>query len=228
MIKILDWDSNFFKLKVGSTDKIFDIKKANNFDLIYCFSAPEDNQLNNFYTQIGGKLVDKKVVYTKKCSEKHIILPESIIEIYSENDNPTLNSLATQSGNHSRFKHDSLLPNNSYERLYHIWLKKSLSREIAHHVYSYRVNNEDAGFITLNIKNDIIDIGLIAVNEKFRGKGIGKKLMLCAEYIGQQNEIKQIKVATQKDNISACKFYEALKFKETNTVNIYHYWTVKQ
>lgn len=60
--------------------------------------------------------------------------------------------------------------------------------------------------------NDFIDytafITIIAVDEKFRCKGIGKKLLLQAENTAKQKLMKKIRLSVKDENINAVQFYK--------------------
>ena len=77
---------------------------------------------------------------------------------------------------------------------------------------------------TLKITADKGVIGLIAVSPLSQGKGYGHILndACCNELI--MRNINTIEVATQKDNKSACRFYEKCGFSVQSVTNIYHFW----
>jgi dTDP-4-amino-4,6-dideoxy-D-galactose acyltransferase len=109
-------------------------------------------------------------------------------------------------------------------KLYHLWIKNSVNKKIATDVLVYIENKHEQGLITLNIKDNYGNIGLFSVDEKYRGKSVGKKLMQAAFSKMAHNNIQEISVSTQKANFPACHFYEYQGFILKNQINIYHLW----
>jgi dTDP-4-amino-4,6-dideoxy-D-galactose acyltransferase len=142
----------------------------------------------------------------------------------STNDEKVI-SIGIQSGIYSRFNIDPNFSKAKFKELYAMWMKKSISREIANEVVVYTTEeNEIAGVITLGEKNNNADIGIIAVDNNFRGLNIGKALIQEAVNYSIRKNYSSLQVVTQKNNQAACKFYERCGFTEKHVINIYHYW----
>lgn len=225
MIQNLSWDSNFFSLRIGkTTHKIDPYLVSKNFDLIYCFANSNDQKLNEHFKKIGAKLVDQKIIFYKTPDRLSKPLDNSISIIGVESyDN--LKRLSYQSGEYSRFNIDKRLPAGSFEKLYSSWLRKSLTGEIANKVYVSKYSGIIKGFITLGMKGNKTDIGLLAVDYTSRGLGIGKNLINCSNQHAINRNSQEIQVYTQKQNKNACNFYSKNGFREGDITNIYHYWT---
>jgi dTDP-4-amino-4,6-dideoxy-D-galactose acyltransferase len=231
---ILDWDSKFFgykiasihalKLETGDLNSIIKELGNNSIKLAYCFINPEDEVSINTMKNSSGILVDEKVTYFIH-GFKEVKSVDIQIKSYGlgyPTDNLIL--LALQSGTYSRFKVDQNFKNNEYENLYIEWIKNSVKKTIAGENLIYYESDEEKGFITLAIKKDIGSIGLIAVDEKERGKSIGKKLVNAAFVYFKANGIDKVEVVTQKANKTACLFYESLGFEVKSIIYIYHLW----
>ena len=186
-INTLEWDSMFFGYKIASIQplelesddltRIISELRNNDFKLAYCFVNPDDEVSIKSITNASGLLVDEKVTFSIQ-GFKEIVPESSNIRPYnltylSEN----LKILTLQSGLYSRFKIDPNFQNNEYENLYIEWIKKSVTKSVADEILIYYEGSEEKGFVTLAIKKDIGSIGLIAVDEKERGKSIGRKLV---------------------------------------------------
>jgi GNAT superfamily N-acetyltransferase len=229
MINRLDWDSNFFGVETGKLvveeNQIIDSANFNDFDFVYIFS---DLNLSEEQLKIKtGKihLADQKVVYHKFLKESSDISTD----IHSFDKNrlipEQLYDLAIQSGHYSRFSTDPNISRSSFERLYKIWLERSVSRDIADEVFVYQIDDLVRGFVTLGIKSGRPDIGLVAVNAKHRSLGIGAILLQAAEnWALTKKHSNEIQVVTQGENKGACQFYEKNGYSIDSVTYIYHWW----
>ncbi len=221
------WDSDFFRLSVGKVDMhTFNLtdfeQQKKTFDLIYIFEEPASD-LNDLILTASASLVDQKTTYTKELHSAISISPE--ISMYdATTPNEQLIQLTLQSGIYSRFKSDEHFPAHAYEKLYKEWIFQSCNKSMAFCVLVHGPAESPEGFITVATKDGNAQIGLIAVDEHARGKGIGKKLIEAAEYMAKNHNFNTLKVVTQGANKEACKLYEKCGFEIDNIMNIYHYW----
>jgi dTDP-4-amino-4,6-dideoxy-D-galactose acyltransferase len=228
-IEKLDWDSNFFGIQIGkicysensneaSTDFI-NKTKLKGYKLIYFFAeAPIDVAI---LSVLDLRLFDIKRVYSIKVSKK--VNSEPLIGDYEGNVENVF-SLAYQSGIYSRFKLDSNFNQNFFYELYKEWAIKSVNKTIANYVPVIIEDNDAEAFGTLKLFNDKAVIGLFAVDFNHRRKGLGVKVMQSIFNYTARYGIDQLEVATQKNNIEACSFYEKLGFKLKSETYIYHLW----
>jgi dTDP-4-amino-4,6-dideoxy-D-galactose acyltransferase len=235
IVKISEWDSGFFGYNIASvkpsglinSDLVTVIKdlRKKNVKLIYFFVNHDDEISNKSIKNASGFLVDEKVTFCTKIIKQNVISGSDFVVPYNLNySSEKLKLLALQSGAFSRFNIDSNFHNNEYQKLYLEWIEKSVRKEISDIVLVYKEENDEKGFITLAVRNDIGSIGLIAVDEKERGKSIGKKLVNEAFIYFIERNIESVEVVTQKANDGACKFYKSLGFEIKSIVNVYHLW----
>ncbi len=230
MIEYLDWDSRFFKIKIGKTatkeltelqlNEIYSQKSNCGYDLVYLFCKNVHPEIEASIFKNNGALVDLKVTYSRIINKKQIIaLPE--IETYKGPLSSELLNLVLASGHKSRFKKDPILTRN-FEKLYTQWIKNYMDGNLAKSILVHKTDNSITGFVTLDSFNGIGKIGLIAVDENTRGKGIGRQLLQAAENWYISNNIEQCKVVTQLDNVEACKLYEKFNYSIESIDRIYH------
>lgn len=131
-----------------------------------------------------------------------------------------LNQLALLAGQHSRFRKDKNL-RHGFESLYKLWVLKSISGNFGGGVYGYYQGEELVAFYTLNENEDSCRIGLIAVDKKLQGKGIGRKLLDDAIQRAFR-AMKPLFVATQASNVQAMQAYQKRGFKIYKQTHIYH------
>lgn len=232
---LLDWDTRFFGYKIVCIElNKLDLKQLNHIikelrdkdcKLAYCFADPEDKVSNSSMVKCSGLLVDEKVTYSALINtENNYPVPTNVISYDLKYASEKLKSLTLQSGVYSRFKIDTNFCNNEFDKLYIEWIEKSVSRELADEILISKENNKIQGFITLKIERSKGLIGLLAVDEEYRGKSIGKKLLFTALMYFREKGIKSVEVVTQKGNYIACRFYESCGFEVCKIVNVYHLW----
>jgi dTDP-4-amino-4,6-dideoxy-D-galactose acyltransferase len=169
-------------------------------------------------------LVDKKTTYVKNINP-NLKIHTSISTIDKKTTKiDRLINLSIQSGIYSRFNVDKNIGKDKFEKMYTLWIKNSISRTKAKEVLAFSANNESAGFVTLGESHARADIGIIAVDHNYRGKGIGKALMSSAEKWSSDIGHNVIQVVTQGDNIPACRLYESCGYKLEKLEFFYHIW----
>ncbi len=232
-LEFLDWDSSFFDINIGRIICEKDIDaletrlleaKRKAYSLLYVFMPETKFVTPAILNRYFGKLVDRKVNFRLDISKLNKLHSSDIRNYTGNSLTKELLDLSYLSGSYSRFLLDEKLPKSAFERLYKTWIEKSVSGELADRVFVWYHNNRIAGFVTLKIKDNEGEIGLIAVAEEAQGKQIGTKLLdACVHYL-QQNKIPILNVPTQLHNQQACNFYKKYGFYQKNITNIYHFW----
>jgi dTDP-4-amino-4,6-dideoxy-D-galactose acyltransferase len=232
-IEPLEWDSKFFgypiaKITVDQSgseklDQLFKDVTSGNFRLTYFFVPPVEKEINERIIKKGGVLVDQKTVFLK-TTENHSEFSNHISELHSTEINERLIELALQAGIFSRFRIDKNFINNEYEKLYIEWITKSINKEISFTTLMARNGSDVLGITTLDDEVNFANIGLVAVDEAYRGRGIGRDLIHSADTIAFKRGFKEIKVVTQLQNKGACRLYEKCGFRIASITNVYHYW----
>lgn len=227
----LDWDSDFFQFPIckvqgliKSTEdlKTVDLKMdAGKFKLAY-YSSVSELKIDSIDT-LKISLVDRKTTFVKKTD--NTLKSHPLISSY-KNDFPSdrMINLAIQSGVYSRFNVDKKIGRDKFEELYRLWIIKSVKREIANEVIVYKHNDDVAGYLTIGEKNNRADLGMGAVDSKYRGQGIGKIIFENAEKYASDQGYEYIQIVTQGDNVPACRLYEKLGYSIDNVEYFYHIW----
>ena len=224
----LHWDSDFFGLRiakavVASEEDIVALSQQegdlrNRFDLVYIFSEPGLEM--PFET---ARLVDKKAMFSLSAP-KHIESNPAIRSWNSPVATDALISLALVSGKYSRFKLDDSFPARSYERLYTRWIEQSVNKAMATDVFCYMVDDAPRGLATLDFHDGQGVIGLVAVDEDYQHRGIGKALIKHAISYVHELQGERLSVATQMDNEPACRLYSGCGFSLESVTKIWHWW----
>lgn len=223
--QLLEWDSSFFGFDVYSInsnnettikDQLHQLKKHDG-SLVYLFTDLVFDDV--FLTKSSGKFVGTKVVFSKNLQS---VSSNNIIKSLKYDVIPReLLSLAFQSGEFSRFKIDTRLARESFEELYKKWLLKAIDNtDIETLVYSE--GNIIKGFISVEFSEEAV-IGLFAVDETMRGKGVGRLLLNQAEYISKNKGYNNLQIPTQKENSGAYGFYLNSNYKIIEERRNYHF-----
>lgn len=227
MIKLLQWDSDFFNKKVGEFELNLLNKEPDNiadFDLVYVKSK------NPFNLQLEGfecTLSQSKVVFSKNNLNTIDTLQAEIVSIDNfQVGEELLYDLAYESGKYSRFKLDRNISIEKFRALYQKWIDNSISKTFADDILMYIDEGVVLGLITYKVKEDEAEVGLFGVNESVQGKGIGKLLLAAAEHEIAKRKIKKLKIPTQLDNSQACMFYKKAGYNIIDKTIIKHFWRV--
>ena len=225
----LQWDSDFFGLRIGRVDlqtkadaeelqsRQKELKQQ--FDLLYIFDA---NAVG--FAADGARLVDEKILYSKPCEPRQQYADVSFFQGATPSDD--LYRLALVSGGYSRFKLDERLPKGSYERLYNRWIENACPKEGTNkQILLFKDAHDVArGMITIDYQGELGHIGLVAVDTDVQHQGIGGKIISTLDGYLFERGIKTLEVPTQKANTDACRWYEKNGFVAKAKTPIYHWW----
>lgn len=247
MIQRLDWDSSFFGYEVGKMNVEKDMdpiqfkKEAQNFQLVYVYSPepihhlPENskhvvthldweiNLAQNIQIMDYPSLLDDKENMKDGIFEinKRSLIQPNLSEIFPRL-HEEVEELAILSGKFSRFNLDTQFINNEFNKLYIQWIRNAVWGE--ERVLVYRLDFHLRGIITLVSNAKKGRIGLIAVSEGCRGKGIGKQLLQAGIDLSRQNGQEMLQIGTQKINKPATGLYQKMGFQLSGQTEIYHWW----
>jgi dTDP-4-amino-4,6-dideoxy-D-galactose acyltransferase len=230
VVTYLDWDSTFFEKKIYrllvdnpfTNEDLLKIKELEADVFYIVVNSPLDKVLQSV-DSIGAVLVDKKITYRKLISSNSIIPNPNLRFVSQKSLTPTLEKMVYESGLYSRFKIDVGFE-HKFKDLYKKWIVNSLNREVADEVLVAVENNYEAGFVTLSKRNGFGQIGLLAVDENFRGRQIGINLLLTADCWYKVQGISEARVVTQINNIPACRLYEKAGYSVEKIEYIFHLW----
>jgi len=231
MIEFLEWDTSFFGLKIGkvemvhcTVDKLSEIEKQkalNQYDLLYLFIKQMEDPAFEWVYNNRVELVDTKLTFEKVINDQQSA--QSLrIEPYTGPVTPKLIELAVQSGQYSRFKKDPRL-NPHFIDMYRMWVEKSVAGKLADAVLVALDGDVLNGFVTVRKKDNKGIVGLIAVDQSVRGKGIGKELLLAVDNWGRSNNCDVISINTQEENSGACNFYRKTGFEIALSQYVFHF-----
>lgn len=232
-MKILEWDSDFLGIKVASNTidsmhhKTFSTLKGEmnkkGIDLCYLVSSDPLSEIDlnsENITTHSEIILFTKTELTYKSELKHKIAVFHKDEFISER----FYKIVIGAGHKSRFKKETKFVQNEFERLYRLWIERSVKRIIADEVLVVKIKDDVVGMVTFKISNKILTIGLIGVDPDYRGHNIGTSLINAIENYAIEQKITRINVSTQGDNTGAINFYDKNHYVIENNKFIYHLW----
>jgi dTDP-4-amino-4,6-dideoxy-D-galactose acyltransferase len=235
--RILDWDSGFLGYKVATIDKecitLIDFNKVYNelqiqdVKLLYWPADIDCLYQGDICAENKGVLVDIKTTYELSINSpsSNQSMQLSDIEMYGNKvANDELLSIAVQCGEYSRFKIDPKITFNKFADLYRTWMIKSVQGIMSDDVIIVKGGDTIKGVITVYLEDNVGNIGLVGVDENYRGQGIGGKLIKAALSYFNKKGCGLVNVVTQGKNEAACRLYEKFGFVVKNKVNFYHFW----
>ena len=230
IIRHLDWDSKFFGLKIGQADTLVatpDIykdlmiaKQQSGYELIYWFAAGYEEPEPGWINGVLPEPVDVKLVYSNAELFMEDIAQYNI-NIYKGPLTDKLKELAIESGHKSRFRKDPRL-SGRFNEMYATWISRSVDGELADVVLATEIQGDLSGFVTVKKNGDTSAIGLIAVDSRFRGRGLGGGLLKAAGNWCLGQGCCELKVATQMENQIACNLYLKNGYRLQDTRYIFH------
>lgn len=230
--EILKWDTDFFGYPVarihGSHLALDELQQfladmKGKVKLVYYASSFPLEGADDLLSEFNGLLVDQKTTFYKATTTA--AEPSSnIVEYHNGMNKEALVELSIASGIYSRYKIDPNIGEQKYQALYKEWMLNSINYILAKKVLVYNVDNEMLGAVTLAIKENVAEIGVIAVKETKRGLGIGKSLMDAADSFAIACKLPGVRVITQGANKPACALYASKGYEIKKIEYFYHFW----
>jgi len=233
---ILEWDSAFFgvtiarvnanRLEVDTAAQIMDWCRDNKVRCLYFLADSNHVESLRLAEKKGFYLTDIRVTYEhsmRGIGDSHE--PDSDIRLAVAEDLPVLRAMTDSSYRDSRFYYDGHFSQEDCDRLYEIWIEKSLSG-FAQAVLVAGKPGQPEGFVTCNtsIPESIGKIGLVGVDANTRGRGVGKALVLESLFWFAAQGMTSVQVATQGRNIAAQRLYQKCGFLTREVRFWYHRW----
>jgi dTDP-4-amino-4,6-dideoxy-D-galactose acyltransferase len=237
---LLPWDSDVFGFTVAAIDAercgdeqdlttTLAAMRAASVRLAY-LSLPDGApaELARAAARLGGRPVGERVTFAAPLERisPPPRLPDSAaaVERYVGPTTHDLVRLARQAGSHSRFSIDPDVGEHTFRKIYDAWIERSVSGEIADAVFVVRDARSPIGLVTVARAGDRSAIGLLAVDEVARGRGVGAALVRHAQEWGHACGARTAEVVTQASNVSACALYRRCGYEVETTKSVFHFW----
>ena len=236
LIRYLQWDSDFFGLSVASLDgghlqaetsKVaFDWCIKEKIRCLYFLANGRDSQTLQYAYKAGFKFVDVRVEMEfdfRNLQKTHAPSLE-IKPVTKVVELGCIQTLARKSHTDSRFFKDLNFDRIKCEKLYEEWIDRDFEKG---NVLGFFPDDREniKGYITFTMESsDVARIGLIALEDQFRGQGVGAELLNITIAMSKKLKTKKLIVVTQATNTSALRLYEKAGFRISDTKIWFHKW----
>ncbi len=224
-----DFETKIFNHPVwrlnDATQAVNAVKQAKKYGVDFISCAIKSNSDASQLTTAGFKLVDSLVNLQIKTNDLSDIsaMPDNIrhgkiCDIKSCED------IAKNVFKYDRFHRDDKISNNIADNIKAAWIKNSIMGR-ADAVFCAYDNINDGkviGFNACMLSGKYAVIDLIAVDQDFQGRSVGRDL-INAMAIFYRDKAKYIKLGTPLSNKAALKFYKSRGFEITSRVENWHW-----
>lgn len=106
---------------------------------------------------------------------------------------------------------------DAFERNYH----ENMSDPLIHYLVALH-NGKPIGFVSLHVQrilhhaNRTGELQELIIDERYRGKGVGKQLMIAAEGLARSLGLEEIELTTRLHRSDAQEFYKSLGYSNSH------------
>ncbi len=232
-LRQLQWDTDYFGVSsarvnlsgiINDIDQEEIIQFCKGYDFVTISNLDNIKENNHWIgNRTNAFLADMNIQFLKVLADKPGYEDKKTYVVNCLSRNEQIVDIARKSFNHSRFFNDLKLPQEQAKNIYLHWTECAFGQKNKYFVVSER-EGIVAGYILFSVYEDNSVIELIAVDEKYQGRGVGKSLLHTMESFVIEKKIQKIKVGTQVNNITAAQFYSVMGFKHVSCGSIYHLW----
>jgi len=239
LIKKLEWNSTFFGFNVAYlscmhlTDNI--ILKINkyvqeeNIHLIEYLCNCHDRRSVEVAEKTGFHFTDIRLTFKKVIRDKAEVFDPGGFSFgkASEEDIPTLRE---KIGDHfykdSRYFFDGNFDIQKTNEFFQVWIEKAVMGTYDDECWCLYDSGEPVAYCTLRYdESQCAHIGLFGVDRKYRGRGLGSRMLDSVNNLLVGANIPLLHVVTQGRNYAAQRLYQSAGFRTESTQLWYHKWT---
>lgn len=239
LCQYLDWDSEFFGYNIAritvnrlcqqDMEHVLAWCNSHAIDCLYFLAESDDANTIALVESKGFHLVDIRITFEKQLdgsflSHKREETSNYTIRLSTPKDIPSLKAIAKENHCNTRFYYDSYFPTLRCEALYETWIEKSC-HGYAEAVLVVEFQGQPVGYLCCQLLNQLKgSISLVAIDQGFRGKGLGNALIKASlQWFAKQGS-KEVEVVTQGRNIISQRLYQRWGFLTQSVHLWYHKW----
>ena len=231
---MLPWDSDFFGLRIArvrlrqlgphDVSNVAAWCRRQRVDCAYFLASGRDPATSRRAQDAGYRMVGVRASLStdlrpqpRRRSPKGVRPPDPM-------DIEPIAALARSAFHDSRFYRDGNFERQRCDALYETWVRKSCAGWAQAVFLTGRRGTPD-GFVTCHLDPGMVGrIGLIAIEPRARGAGVGSQLLETAlQWFAERGAIRA-SVVTQGGNVDAIRLYERLGFRIDSLDFWYHFW----
>jgi dTDP-4-amino-4,6-dideoxy-D-galactose acyltransferase len=218
-IRILEWDSAFFGFRVAHFEtgrKIANVKsidafaRKNGVALVQCCIDIRKPAIIAQLESDRFRFVDLKMSYSANL--RTLTTRKSRAVAATIDDCKNLKRIARRAFGDNRYGMPPFKP-GSAARLYETWVEKSLAGKFDDTCLKIEQRGVPVGFVTARTSGAPARIGLLAMKEGYRSRGLGRELLHALARGLLEHGIDELEVVTQGRNILAQNFYHRNGFR---------------
>jgi dTDP-4-amino-4,6-dideoxy-D-galactose acyltransferase len=232
--RLLEWDSDLFGRRIGRVAlPALDAESAaaavawaerERLDCLYLLADAADAVTIGLAEAHGFELKDLRVTLARQGpAPTAATLAGAEIRPARPGDLPALEALARASFHDTRFFFDRRFDPAAAAELYAIWVRQSCAGQ-ADAVHVAADASGACGFLTCVLRGDVGQIGLVAVEARARGRGLGAALVDAGLRWFADHSATRVEVVTQGRNIVAQRLYQRAGFLTEAVQLWYHRW----
>lgn len=235
--RVLDWDSQFFGMRIArlEADAVPEPLLADatawcvkeRIDCLYYLASGADAAAAPVLEDAGFRLTDIRITLSLKVPTGAGAASASLSPLRQAvaADEDALARIARGSHHDSRFYADPRFPPQRCDDLYDTWIRKSCAGW-AKAVVTSGPEGQPDGYCSCHVDaaNATGSIGLVAVAEHARGKGVGKALIAGALRFFAGSGVQRVTVVTQGRNVPAQRLYQNAGFQTDSVQLWFHKW----
>jgi dTDP-4-amino-4,6-dideoxy-D-galactose acyltransferase len=241
LCQFLQWDSDFFERKIarlvvttltqGDLERALAWCRSNSIDCLYFLAEVDDVRMLRLAEDHGFRNVDTRMTFQHSLETIPSFEPQDpriVVRHATQQDIAALRAIARQSHHTSRFYYDPQFSREQCNRLYERWIERSCDG-YADAVLVADAQRQPVGYVTCHRVDPAHgQIGLIGINEAWRGQGLGSRLVSAALAWFLDQGANQATVVTQGRNCRAQRLYQRCGFLTRSVQLWYHRWFVAQ
>lgn len=237
IIKKLDWDSKFFGFNIAYVSClhlsenimriISEYVDTYNIRVIEYLCNCHDRRSVLIAEREGFSFVDIRLTFFRKLKDfkPSGSLLGFVFRKANDNDINELEKMAGQIYTNSRYYFDDGFGVSKAKEYYESWIRKAVKGEFDNECWCLIDGTKIVAFCSLRFsKSKHAQIGLIGVDEKFLGQGVGKKMIQNVMLMLSCKGFSELEVVTQGRNYLAQNLYQSVGFKTKETQLWYHKW----
>jgi dTDP-4-amino-4,6-dideoxy-D-galactose acyltransferase len=219
--QFLEWDSNFFGVRIGrviaptltesALERIGEWCRQERIDCLYLLVDSNDSGAIRLAEDNGFHFMDLRATLRKWSDYEPAADPsasEWAIRPFQHDDLAALGAIARVSHHDSRFYHDPNFPRAKCDALYETWIAKSCNGS-ADAVLVAEHEGRPVGYATCQIVDQGKgQIGLLGIDPGAQGMGLGQSLIRATLHWFAGQGINDVSVVTQGRNCGAQRVYQ--------------------